>query len=204
MSGIGATADPTRGHARRKGPRGRWELLVDDTWVPEEHVQAWEAAQRLGSQAAAARELGIPKATLHSRIGAYMSALGMSGPRPAAPGAGRAGGRKPLHTRVVEPPPPSVSDGPQPSDPVPPTAGSEGPPAAGRADTAAADPTAPMAAPDRPDDTLRAYWRLKGRLRLAMVVLETIERLADDSLAGDERRLQGLCAWAIERLGDER
>lgn len=49
---------------------------------------AWEATQRLGSQAAAGRELGVTQGNIAASIRRYMEAMGMTGPVPVGHGGG--------------------------------------------------------------------------------------------------------------------
>ncbi|CAN5768099.1 hypothetical protein BH23CHL8_BH23CHL8_26200 [soil metagenome] len=92
MSEAAVAGRRRRVGGRRKAPGGRWEVLVDGAWIPEDEAmkrepterqrEVWRAVHEHGTQAAAAESLGVSRGAVHSALKGYMDALGLVGPLP--------------------------------------------------------------------------------------------------------------------------
>ena len=71
--------------ARRKGPAGAWQVLVDGKWLSERAVLAWQAYQLKGTRAEAALDMGIDKEAFDKHLARYTEAMGL--PKAPADGA---------------------------------------------------------------------------------------------------------------------
>jgi hypothetical protein len=108
--------DPPRGHARRKGPSGAWQVLVDGAWVSERALQAHEAlTHHHGDRRAAAEALGLSADQFGKALKAWDEAMERSPGKALTPPPLRV--PKAERPRPVKPAPETPSP-PTPKEPV--------------------------------------------------------------------------------------